>query len=73
MFVNSTSLKNVMISQAHQCLGEILGIDFSPGILAFLLETKKLNRIEYIAIFEVETSIGDFFACTPFICCVHLQ
>jgi hypothetical protein len=56
-----------MISQAHQCLGEILCIQFSPGILAFTLETQKLTRIEFIAIFEVEISIGDVFACTPFI------
>ena len=56
-----------MISQAHRCLGESLGIHFSPGILAFTLETQKLTRIEYIAIFEAEISIGDVFAFTPFI------
>ena len=33
--------------------------------LAF--ETQKLTRIEYIAIFEAEISIGDVFACTPFL------
>ena len=55
-----------MISQAHRYLGESLGIHFSPGILAFTLETQKLTRIEYIAIFEAEISIGDVFACTPF-------
>ena len=44
------SLKKVMISQAHQCLGERLGIIFHPGILAFTFETQKLTRIEYIAI-----------------------
>ena len=56
-----------MISQAHRYLGESLGIIFSPGILAFTLETQKLTRIGYIAIFEVEISIGDVFAFTPFI------
>jgi hypothetical protein len=43
-----------MISQAHRCLGESLGVLFSVGILAFTLETQRLTRIEYIAIFEAE-------------------
>ena len=60
------SLKEVMISQAHRCLGESLGIHFSPCILAFTLETQKLTRIEYLAIFEAEIAIGDVFACIPF-------
>jgi hypothetical protein len=60
------SLKEVMISQAHRCLGESLGIHFS-GILSFTLERQKFTRIEYIAIFDAEISIGDVFACTPFI------
>ena len=42
------------------------GIHFSAGILAFTLKTHTLTRIEYIAIFEAEISIGDVFACTPF-------
>ena len=37
--------KKVMISQAHRCLGESLGIHFSPGILAFTLEAQKFTRI----------------------------
>ena len=56
----------VMISQAHQCLGESLVIHFSPGILAFTLETQKFTRIQYMAIFEAEISIGDVFAFIPF-------
>jgi hypothetical protein len=56
-----------MISQAHQCLGESSGINFYPRILAFTLETQKFTRIEYIAIFEAEISIGDIFAFTSFI------
>ena len=60
------SFEEVVISQAHQCFGESLGIHFSPSILAFTLEIKKLTRIEFIAIFEVEISIGDVFAVTPF-------
>jgi hypothetical protein len=55
-----------MISHAHQCLGESLGINFSTGILAFTLETQKLTKLEYIAIFEAEISIGDVFAYTPY-------
>ena len=46
------------------------GTHFSPGILAYTLETQKLTRIEYIAIFQVEISIGDVFAYTPLqMCC----
>ena len=60
------SLKKVVISKAHWCLGESLGIYFSPLILAFSLEIKKLTIIEFIANFEVEISIGDIFAVTPF-------
>ena len=56
-----------MISQAYWCLGEILGIHFSPGILAFALGKEKLTRIDFIAIFEANISIGDVFAFTPFI------
>jgi hypothetical protein len=65
-YVHQTSLKKVMISQGHRCLGESLGIHFSPGILAFTLDTQKLTRIEYIFIFQAEISIGDVFAYTPF-------
>ena len=61
------SLKKGMISQAHRCMGESLGIHFSPIVLAFTLEIRKLTRIEYIGIFAVEISIGDVFAVTPFI------
>ena len=46
-----------MISQAHRCLGESFAIHFSPGTLAFTLETQQLTRIEYITIFEAEISI----------------
>ena len=60
------SLEKVMISQAHQCMGESLGIHFSPIVLALTLEIRKLTRIEYIGIFAVEISIGDVFAITPF-------
>ena len=67
MFFNQYVPPKILISQAHRCLGESLGIHFSPVILAFTLETQKLTRIEYIAIFEAEISIGDVFACTPFI------
>ena len=56
-----------MISQAHRCLGDTLGIHFSPSILASTLKIKKLTRNDFIAIFEGEISIGDVFAVTPFI------
>ena len=53
-----------MISQAHRCLWESLVVHFSPGILAFTLETQKLTIIEYITIFELEISIQGVFAFT---------
>jgi hypothetical protein len=43
-----------------------LGIHFSPGILAFVLETNKTTADECKAIFEVKNSFGDVFADTPF-------
>ena len=46
---------------------EYLGIHFSSDILAFALEKEKLTRTYYIAIFEADISIGDVFACPPFI------
>ena len=46
-----------------------MGIHFSYDILAFALEKEKLTRIEYIAIFEADISIGDVFACPPFSGC----
>ena len=45
-----------MISQAQRYLGESLDI---------LLDTQKLTRIEYIAIFEAEISIGDVLLVYP--------
>ena len=48
-----------MIYQAYWCLGWSLGIYFSSGILAFPLEKEKMTRIEYIAVFEADISIGD--------------
>ena len=67
------SFRKVMISQAHQCLGESLGIHFSPSILASTLEIKKSTKVELIAIFEREISFGDVFAVTPFIYRVELN
>ena len=66
MFVNRYVCQKAVNSQAHRCLGESLGIDFSPSILASTLEIKTLTRIEFIAVFEGEISIGDVFAVTPF-------
>ena len=60
------SFRKVLISQAHHSLGESLCIHSSPSILASTLKIKKLTRIEFIAIFEGEISIGDVFAVTPF-------
>ena len=60
------SLKKVMISQAHRYLEKSLGILFFSWYIGLTLETQILTRIEYIAIFETEISIGDVFACTPF-------
>ena len=55
-------VKKVVISQAHQFLGESLCIHFSHSILASTLEIKTLTRNEFIAIFEGEISIGDILA-----------
>ncbi len=60
-----------MISQAYRCLGESLGIHFSPGILAFTLGKEKLTGIWYIANFVAEISLGDVFAFTPFSVTFH--
>lgn len=43
-----------------------LGIYFSPSIFAFTLEINRLTNIKIIENFEVEMSIGDIFAVTPF-------
>ena len=43
-----------------------MGIHFYSDILAFAFEKDKLTRIEYIAFFEADISIGDDFACAPF-------
>jgi hypothetical protein len=54
-----------MISQAHRCMVESLGIYFSPGILAFTLETQKLTRIEYIAILKRKSQLETFLLVHP--------
>ena len=43
-----------------------MGIHFYSDILAFAFEKEKNAKIEYIAIFEADISIGDVFACPPF-------
>ena len=42
-------------------------IHFSPGILAFTLETQTLITIGSNIIFEVKNLFRDIFAVTPFI------
>ena len=44
----------------------MLSIHFSPGTLAFKLETETLTTNEYKVIFKVKNSFGDVFAVTPF-------
>ena len=46
--------------------GRKLRYSFFSWYIGLTLETQKLTRIEYIAIFEAEISIGDVFAFTPF-------
>ena len=58
-------VKKVVISQAHRCLGESLGIHFSPSILASTLEIKKSTKVEFIAIFEVKSQLETFLLLHP--------
>jgi hypothetical protein len=63
-----TSKKGLLfVKQYFPQKSEDLSGSSMSGILALTLETQKLTRIEYIAIFETKISIGDVFACTPFI------
>ena len=46
--------------------GRKLRYSFFYWYIGLTIETQNLTRIEYIAIFEAEISIGDVFAYTPF-------
>ena len=46
--------------------GRKLRYSFFSWYIGLTLEKQKLARIEYIAIFEADISIGDVFAFTPF-------